>query len=208
MSNSGPSDRGFNHIGASWPALTPDQRARVEANLPLIHWTLTRMRVHRDEYDDRAQDATLGLIRAAELYDPDKGFTFATYAMFWIRQTITRGRDVEGGSGRRGALAAGGDFHAPLSLDADYYNHDTGPTLADLLVDDTDEAGQIVDGISVARVLDECKHPIERELLLTIAAGLPLADVARRHGVSDGAVRVRYQRLRVRLQHALCDVAS
>jgi DNA-directed RNA polymerase sigma subunit (sigma70/sigma32) len=32
-----------------------------------------------------------GLSLARSRFDPDKGFTFATYATWWIRQTITRG---------------------------------------------------------------------------------------------------------------------
>ena len=41
-------------------------------------------------YDDRIQEGTLGLYRAAELFDYEAGNKFSTYATWWIRQAISR----------------------------------------------------------------------------------------------------------------------
>ena len=40
--------------------------------------------------DDLVQDGNLGLIKAVEMFDQEKGFRFSTYAFWWIKQAVTR----------------------------------------------------------------------------------------------------------------------
>ena len=51
---------------------------------------------HRNlDYDDLVSEANLGLMRAAEKYDPSTGNRFVTYARFWILQALGRFADQE-----------------------------------------------------------------------------------------------------------------
>lgn len=202
----------IHHQGGSWPVLTDEQRDRVEANMALVHWHLQRARVRADEYDDRLQDGMLGLIRAAQKYEPGRGFTFATYAMFWIRQAIPKGRGVEQGRSHRSAAHAGVDYNPPLSLDLEYA--DSGDTLGRSLAVDARVEARGVARALVAEIedlarrwqLDDIDRAVLAELLTASVEAWRTREraVAARVGRSQECIRRR----RVRLQDRLRDWAG
>ena len=61
----------------------------VEANLRLVGHVVLRSRT-RLPFDDACQSASIGLQRAAEKFDPARGYKFSTYAYWWIRQAVSR----------------------------------------------------------------------------------------------------------------------
>ncbi|KAG5190524.1 RNA polymerase sigma-70 factor [Tribonema minus] len=68
--------------------------AMISANLRLV---LSLARKHKASQGSRClplsdlvQEGILGLVKAVEKYDPERGFRFSTYATWWIRQTIAR----------------------------------------------------------------------------------------------------------------------
>jgi RNA polymerase primary sigma factor len=85
------------HPGGPAHAPKPVRRSALRAreqlvrhNLGLVAHTWSRHRcslpAHEDTTADALQEAALNLVRAAEKFDPAKGYRFSTYASFWVRR--------------------------------------------------------------------------------------------------------------------------
>ena len=103
--NHDPTRLYLSEIGAS-PLLTAEEEVKysrqaqqgdesgrqrmIESNLRLVVKIARRYMNRGPAFLDLIEEGNLGLIRAVEKFDPERGFRFSTYATWWIRQTIER----------------------------------------------------------------------------------------------------------------------
>jgi len=92
-------ERALGHRVQHGPSRDAARWDLVRHNLLLVAAEARRQSARRTpalDVEDLFQEGLFGLIRAVEKFDPDRGNKFSTYAVWWIRQAVSRGLDNRG----------------------------------------------------------------------------------------------------------------
>jgi len=69
--------------------MLPDQTEETIARYQNLAFGIARKYRNKGvDWDDLKQESLIGLLKAVEKYEPDKGTSFATYASYWIRKQV------------------------------------------------------------------------------------------------------------------------
>ncbi|CAM9529576.1 unnamed protein product, partial [Hapterophycus canaliculatus] len=68
------------------------KKTMVEANMRMVISIARKYRHYGVPLTDLIQEGSLGLIRAVEKFDPERGFKLSTYSAWWIQQSIFKVR--------------------------------------------------------------------------------------------------------------------
>ncbi|MGR8930271.1 MAG: sigma-70 family RNA polymerase sigma factor, partial [Gammaproteobacteria bacterium] len=71
-------------------ALKRFRQAMISENTGLVAFVAHKYKANSLSFDDLMQEGMVGLIKAVDRFDPERGTCFSTYAIFWIKQAISR----------------------------------------------------------------------------------------------------------------------
>lgn len=215
-----------------YPLLTPDEehalakRARdgdrsavhglVTSNLRFVVKIALEYRSDRVRVLDLVQEGTLGLLRAIELFDPDRGVRLLTYGVHWIRAYVRAFIARQASIVRRPERSAAKTTVRDVSL-TETIGGDDGQTLEELLKDehegpaelvleaDRTQAAKDIVGHALDKLGERDRYILHRRLLAEPES--TLQEIGDTLGLSRERVRQLEARAKQRLGRALSTLA-
>ena len=77
-------------LASCWRQLQDTRQQIIIKNTGLVAFLAFKYKTSNLSLDDLLQEGTVGLIRAVDRFDAERGLCFSTYAVFWIKQAISR----------------------------------------------------------------------------------------------------------------------
>ena len=188
-----------------------DRKARqhlIQANLRFVILVAKRYRNRGVPLEDLVNEGNIGLIHAAERFDPDRGVRFVSYAVWWIRQAILKAipensRLIRVPRSRSGELPSTTELRmqaaqGTLSLDSPVPGTEDSDSLGAFLEDrSVPKPEEVLVGVSLQEHLDSVLAGLsDREAYilrdrfgLAGSKRITLLEVGRKHGLSRERVR-------------------
>lgn len=187
----------------------PEIRARlILHNQTLASWHARKMSSYHLHADDLEQAAMIGIMRAIDLFDPDKGFKFSTYANVWMRHEIQEFYRRESvvplskeDSQRVNAEITAGNLSARgeyLNVVRNTYSIDVSAEFggnliqADVAVTDDHGEDQASYEVILTKLIFELT-PERQRIVKSRLAGKPITQIAKDIGRSGEFTRQQYQ---------------
>ncbi len=188
-----------------------DRKARqhlIQANLRFVILVAKRYRNRGVPMEDLVNEGNIGLIHAAERFDPDRGIRFVSYAVWWIRQAILKAIQENGGMirvprSRLGELPSTTELRMQaaqrtLSLDSPVTGMENPEPLGACLEDrSAPKPEEVLVGVALREQLgsllaglpDRDARILEDRFGLSGGTPIPLLEAGRKHGLSRERVR-------------------